>query len=320
MDAHKLYVEFVQHQKIPTGHFADENTERLIQLMRATESGEQKSTDKKAGESLVTESETVETRPNTPTEDELSSAFDKISLEGDFIHECDTLIAQHSRPRIDALARNIDARVKMSWVHAFASSVESKTPVPIDRYETLVSGSSRHTHIVSNSVLDFLQCLKNVAMENITTFAWSHGATKAIHIQKFEQHLLKRFQSCAALSTVVIASIGLPLHEIIKAPVYLDSVRRKGNVLSNKNIIKTILDKKIHIEKINSKLEENQLIEEYEKNEHLFDVTGTFTDVHMFMFKHWYSYPTAIEMKTLLERAKGNLTKWTGIEDFSPKK
>jgi hypothetical protein len=313
MDAHELYYNFILGKDVvATPDIRDEHILKLLSLMGTTptepKTAESKESPVESKESPMEESpSTVEIEPPGAN---VEDAFQKLSLKKDVLFHCDTIMAQRSRQRLDALVRHIDCIVNMSWVYSFASIVQSDTEIELDRYENLNKESQRHIHIISNDILFFLRCLNDTERGKITTFAWSIGSKKAIHLQKFKEKMELRFKTSAVLSTTVVASIGLPLHEIIKVVEYLKFIRRKNNILSNENIVKVVLRKKIKIEKISTALEQNQLIEAYEERENVFDVNETYSDVHMYMFKHWYSYPTADELRHIFERAEHNVALW----------
>ena len=315
MDAYQLYYNFISGKQplLPQGH-PKITDPRLIQLLALMQPSQLKEEDRVSESQTVSSTSTVEspsTRPNTPTGPGIEELFSSLGVKDDVVHQCDTIMAGRSKPRLDALVRHADCFVNMMWVYSFASRVESETEVQQDRYENLVSDSNRHVHIISNDILYFLKCLGSAESGSITTFAWSSGSKNAIHLQKFKHFMETKFKTDVLVSTTVIASIGLPLHELIKVVDYLRFTRRRGNVFTNANIVKTLLRKKLKIEKISTSVEENQLIEEYQKNKDVFEVNETYSDVHMFMFKHWYSYPTAEELRYILERAIQNVARWS---------
>ena len=266
-----------------------------------------------------TKEATVANTPITNRHPKRTDRTEKSECLTHYIHECDTLMVQHSSARIDALVRAVGAVVDIKWVHSFASRVLCEGPVPSETYETYRPDSDRHVHIVNSSVMAFVDALSSVQPNKITTFAWSHNSNHAIHLQKLDMGLLKRFKNVKSVfSATILASIGLPMHELFKIKEYFTNTRtwRFKNMTSD-SLIKTALRPKVTIQKIDEKLEANQLLKEYNNTETLFDVQDHPKSVEMFLFKHWYSYPTGPEMKTMIDRAAFNLNKWTSITNFS---
>jgi hypothetical protein len=335
MDAHKLYVKYnsstisdgVQVQQ-------DVNTIQLARMMGIIET-ECSLLDEDTILNMgtltmdpgpITNAETKEaapTVPNTPTtvqaQAKAPDSTEKSKCIAEYIHECDTLMIQHSGPRINALARAVGAVVDIKWVHSFASQVNCTGDIPSETvYETLRPESDRHVHIVNNNVIKFVEALHNVQPNKITTFAWTHNSNHAIHLQKLDTGLRQRFKNVKSVfSATILASIGLPMHELFKIKDYFTNTRKwRFKNMTSDSLIKTTLRPKVTIQKIDEKLETNQLLKEYNKTETIFDVQDHPKTVEMFMFKHWYSYPTGQEMKTMIERATFNLNKWTGESDF----
>ena len=340
MDAHKLYVKYnsstisdgVQVQQ-------DENTIQLARMMGILKTGctpldetmtihmEKLSLER---DDSITTSETKEatvantpkeaTVTNTPTTTQSKTPVptEKSKCIAEYIHECDTLMIQHSGPRINALARAVGAVVDIKWVHSFASRVIGDIPSETV-YETLRPESDRHVHIVNNNVIKFVEALHSAQPNKITTFAWTHNSKHAIHLQKLDTGLRQRFKNVKSVfSATILASIGLPMHELFKIKDYFaNTCKWRFKNMTSDSLIKTTLRPKVTIQKIDEKLETNQLLEEYNETETIFDVQDHPKTVEMFMFKHWYSYPTGQEMKTMIERATFNLNKWTGESDFS---
>jgi len=277
-------------------------------------------------ESDISTSETKEAFPkepfpSTPTTAQSKAVHDTSECLSDYIQKCDTLMVQHSGPRINALVRAVRADVDIKWVHSFASRVNCTGDIPSETvYETLRPESDRHVHIVNNNVIKFVEALHNVQPNKITTFAWTHNSKRAIHLQKLDTGLRQRFKNVKSIfSATILASIGLPMHELFKIKDYFaNTYKWRFKNMTRDSLIKTTLRPKVTIQKIDEKLETNQLLKEYNNTETLFDVDvqDHQQTVEMFMFKHWYSYPTGQEMKTMIERATFNLNKWTGESDF----
>ena len=332
MDAHELYVKYTSTTLTDDIHISnDANTLQLARLMGVIQTECDTLEDTTLGigklsldadEEEITNIDTItntDTVPNTPTTVSTATSVEK-KCERHYIHICDTMMVQHSVPRIGALARAVGAVVDIKWVHSFASQVKCSGDIPSETiYETLRPESDRHVHIVNNNVMAFVAALHDIQTNKITTFAWSHDSNHAIHLQKMDIALRKQFRNVkSVLSATILASIGLPMHELFKIKEYFLNTRKwRFKNMTSDSLIKTTLRPKVTIHKIDEKLETNQLLKEYNKTETIFDVQDHPKTVEMFMFKHWYSYPTGQEMKTIVERAIFNLNKWTGTLDFS---
>tara|TARA_B100000780_G_C20791060_1_gene314157 strand:- start:37 stop:495 length:459 start_codon:yes stop_codon:yes gene_type:complete len=145
-----------------------------------------------------------------------------------------------------------------------------------------------------------------------TTFAWSHTSKTAIHLQKLKKQLEKMFKDVEpAIAMMVAGSIGLPIHELIKPCTFVQKMKKyRFKTMTTDSIIKITLRDQVTIENKTPKIESRQLLEAYAQKETLFGDFEKYTDVSMFFFKHWYSYPTAFELEHLLERALQNLNRW----------
>lgn len=225
----------------------------------------------------------------------------------------DKEMAQRSRQRINAFLAAIGHNIKMDWVRAWASVIVPEPPPEIiQQYETYQPESKRHIHVVENNVIQFLCQLREAEPGKTTTFAWSYGSNKAIHLQKLKLQLEKMFTNVEpAIAMMIIGSIGLPMHEIIKPRTFLKNVKKfRFKTLTTDSIIKIILRDQVYIDRISPKVESNQLIEAYSQKENIFEDDGKYSDVDMFFFKQWYSFPTGVELEQILERAQENLNLW----------
>ena len=330
MDAYELYVKYNSSTDMNSPKVKqDANTIHLARMMDllpecARETKETKETKETvetvdmtgmADMSELTDAPTASNTPNTRRWGRIPKEPTSSGCLSPYVSDCDTLMMDLSRQRIGALCRIVKASVKISWVHAFASVVISPTIPNQQQYETLAYNSTssvRHVHIVNSSVLVFLTALKTVEADKITTFAWSHSSQHAIHLQLLDGELRSRFRNVVPVfSATVLASIGLPMHELFKIKDYFKNTRTwRFKNMTRDSLIKTTLRSKLKVQKIDNALEANQLLEEYSKKETIFDIATTQETVEHFMFKHWYSYPTASEMDSMLERAGRNLNRW----------
>lgn len=299
MDAFEIYARFISNGTTPLEKnisASDSDAKYLAVLISG-----------KAG--MVT-ADTVRITPTTSSVQ--YSAIEK--QQARFV--VDTDIAERSRPRIQSFLRFIGELVSMNWVRSFASRIY---PSPEDEisatYETLHQQSDRHTHFVENSVIKLLQLLHNVDHKTCTSFAFSHNSKKAIHIQKLAKTLTTLFPGVQPVtSLIIIGSVGLPLHELFK-PVEFMQMFKQGRFkhLNAETIIKITLRDKFVIDKINPRLEANQLLQKYEQQQDLFRVnTVGITEPQTFMLKRFYSYPTVFDMSTIVVRAEQNKDRWFG--------
>lgn len=221
-----------------------------------------------------------------------------------------TSMAPKSARRISSLCKYLNVHVPMDWVRAFASRVTGSSTV--DRYQTLRDSDS-HVHIVSNNVIDFLKMMDlSQPGKNITTWSWSDGSVTAIHIQKLKNVLRLKFpETEPTVSFTFLCSIGLPYHEMFKPKDFIVSFKKyRFKYLTNETIIKTCLRKIIQIEKVNPKTESMQLIEEYDSKKHLLASLTPATSVEQYVFKHWYSWPEASTLPSILDQVKILVDTW----------
>ena len=320
MDAFVIYAKYINGQALDTNDkkidYTDPNIFELVRLMHQHTETTQEPETKQDEETDTVESvarPTKQTETETKTEDRKTdeiTPFNAIPL-------VDQAMAQRSRQRINAFLQAIKHNVSMDWVHAWASRILPEPSQQIkDQYETYQPESNRHIHIVKNDVRIFICALRDAMPGQTTTFAWSHTSKKAIHLQKLKKQLKKMFQDVEpAIAMMVAGSIGLPLHELIKPCTFVQKMKKyRFKTMTTDSIIKITLRDQVTIEKNNPKnnpkIESRQLLEAYAQKETLFGDFEKYTDVSMFFFKHWYSYPTAFELEHLLERALQNLNLW----------
>jgi hypothetical protein len=302
MDAFEIYGRFVANGWTPSDKDIDGADSDAVHLARLLK-----------GDTV----QTYNTEEISPHQSKISMHIKNSTENYRFI--VDTDIAQRSRPRIQAFLRSIGHVVSMKWVKSFASRIE---PVPeddevkdeiISTYETYDLNSDRHTHIVQNDVIRLLNALYRVDDRTVTSFAFSHNSTKAIHLQRLDRELRTMFRGVSpTISLIVIGSVGLPMHELFKPNEFIDTFRRgRFKNFSAETIIKITLRDKLTINKMNPRLETSQLLEKYEEEQAVFKVTNQkYTQPQTFMLKTYYSYPSTYELLNVIAIAEQNLQRW----------
>ena len=344
-----MYTEFKRYGRLPDeDKITTENEFNLVALMReivrpVSKDIEEKSIEEKSSAATprirphnVETPRTLASSLRTPSEEAVTRRIgarklkayelNAICLNGWQLYT-DMLMAQRSRPRIDAFIKNIDQQVSMDWVHAWASTVTPNTAEVLNKFQTL-RGSSTHEHIVSNSVTDFVCVLHRAAFDppqKITTFSWTHDSKHAVHLQKLGKQLKIIFDENTVIGGIramaVVCSIGLPLHELFKPVDFMEKMKSyRFKKLSMNALVKVALRDLVTIDKINNFVEANQLLKAYEQKEEFFakhdyvvkDVSQAALD--MFVFKNWYSYPTKTEIECIFKRTSVNIGEWCTAE------
>lgn len=303
MDAFEIYGRFLSNGWTPSEKDIDKADSGAVQLARLLK-----------GESDLETVDTEEISPHKPLKSKDIEKEKKLIEKENLRFVVDTDIAQKSRPRIQAFLRSIGHVVSMKWVKSFASKI---VPTPeddiISTYETYNPNSNRHTHIVSNNVIRLIQALYRVDHNTVTSFAFSHTSTKAIHLQRLDKELRTMFRGQSpAISLIVIGSVGLPMHELFKTKEFVDMYRQgRFKYLNAETMIKITLRDLLTVEKIKPRLEVSQLLEKYEEQQAIFKVIRQqYTEPQTFMFKTYYSYPSAAQLSTVIARAEQNLQRW----------
>lgn len=250
--------------------------------------------------------------------DDLVDAMSALSLKS-----ADSLMMSKSKPRIHAVANQLEARVSTGWVQLCASRLEAAEPslefYQLDRSKfKLISRdpTDRHVHHINSSCLDFLHELQKEHVDDrgrqlTVTWQFSYDPAGgppikyAIHLQKFKEAMQQLAPNNWFEFTLFLCAIGLPIHELAKPAVILEQWKR-FKVFSQENITKVLLRPRFPEAKT-----VQELLRLYEEKMGDLKCSVKYNDIRQHFFKTFYSYPVPKEIQTLLERIQKNAIEWS---------
>ena len=218
-----------------------------------------------------------------------------------YVDECNAYFLKKSKPRVKSMVRVLDAFVAMDWVKAVASKIETEDAFSRDDFEIL-TGSERHVHISGPTCCHFIAAL---ADERVKSFSWKMDDEQAISVKKCRAvlgTLVSKPESDVVPFAILACSIGLPTFQMYTPETFLTHWHKyRFKVLSNANVIKTVLRDLFETENAVSKTEVGDLLDQY--SSHTFFVENEAKSVDTYMFRRWYSYPARKTLEELVECA-----------------
>lgn len=249
-------------------------------------------------ERLSTSETVVATAPSSPRGG--ASKLHK-GFERSYTDECNAYFFKKSKPRVKTMARVLEAFVAMDWVKAVASKIDTDDAFSTDDFETL-TGSERHVHVSGPTCCHFIAAL---ADERVKTFSWKMDDEQAISVKKCRAvlaTLVSKPESDVVTVAILACSIGLPTFHMYTPETFLKHWHKyRFKVLTNTNVIKTVLRNLFETEKTVSNTEVGDLLDEYSSQ--TFFVENAAKTAETFMFRHWYSYPARNTLEELVECA-----------------
>lgn len=218
---------------------------------------------------------------------------------------CDEFFLYKSKTRIRSMSTILKCRVKMTWVRAVVSRLDTEEKYDESEY-LLLRDSEQHVHRTGRFVCEFLRALADPVVK---TFSWSLQDEEAIHIPNCRAALQKRCSKNKPEQylplAVIVCSIGLPTFQLYTPCSFFKHWHRFKDV-TNENIVKALLP-------VSGGLPGTfqELLSSYVPPDVVDD--GEHTPVELFMFKHWYSYPTKGKLRQIVDHANANLERCLGI-------
>ena len=222
-----------------------------------------------------------------------------------YVVACNEFFLDKSKTRIATMTRAFKCRVKMSWVRGVASRLEPDEGHRRNFF--MLTGSERHVHRTGSTARDFVRALADPVVK---TFSWSFADDEAIHIPNCRAALMmycsKNKPEQYLPLAMIACSIGLPTFQLYTPCSFLKGWRRFKDV-TNANIVKSILRRSDAPDTV------QELLDRYSPKDVVVDCEPS--NVELFMFKYWYSYPTKSTLGRLVEYANANLIRCLGIND-----
>lgn len=269
----------------------------------------------------------VPTPPNSPKGasnkrsevDALAEQMSRMTL----IKSADEYIAERSKRGIATMARMTGSHVSMNWVRQCASKLVVDSPdLPLDtavdarQFILLREDSDRHVHHVNRSVIAFLKALGtnfvgDDGLRRTLTWQFSHESAFAIHLEKFNRAAAELCPDSPDEFIIFACAAGIPIHELMKTRDIITTWKSsRFKIFSQENVVKTLLRTRFDTEATD--IETNRLVRKYLEHIDDFQVVQDFSDIDMYFYKKFYSYPSAEEIEHLTARIRRNTYAWTG--------
>ncbi len=256
---------------------------------------------------------------DTNTEDALPREHEDVSKPKldcfagrNFVAETNDVFIWKSRTRIESLAKFLSCYVETKWVKTVASNVISDRDVNTDDYR-MYKGTNRFVHRISPSICEFLKAYQD---PTIKTFSFTKDSKHAFYLHKMRPKLNKFLSedSDSVVFLIILCSIGLPTFKLYTPMIFLKKwVKHRFKEITNDHVILNVVRPYMKKTSENTKLELAHVITFYETESSNFEIRETPDNVEMYMFKHWYSYPSISILQQLVDHANANLIRCVGI-------
>ena len=229
-----------------------------------------------------------------------------------FVAETNDVFLWKSRTRIESLAKFLSCYVKTSWIKMVASNVISDRDVDTSEYR-MYKGTNRFVHRISPSVCEFLKAYQDPM---IKTFSFTKDSNHAFYLHKMRPKLDKFIseESDSIILLLIICSIGLPTFKLYTPVSFLKNwVKHRFKEITNDHVILNAVRPYMKKTSESKTLELAHVLTFYKTESSNFEIQETPDNVEMYMFKHWYSYPSVNILRQLVDSANANLIRCVGI-------